>query len=40
MPATPPQLERPAFEVRRVESDADVAAMQALFVEAHDYEPT
>ena len=28
-----------AFDVRRVRSDADIAAMQAIFEEAHGYEP-
>ena len=38
-PGAPPALERPAFDVRRVEADDDVRAMAALFLEAHGYEP-
>ncbi len=39
MPAAPAALDAPPFDVRRVESDGDVGAMQALFEEAHGYEP-
>lgn len=39
MPGAPEPAAHPAFEVRRVATDADVAAMQAIFAEAHDYAP-
>lgn len=38
-PGPPQALEPSAFEVRRVRSDADVVAMQAIFEEAHGYDP-
>ena len=39
-PGAPPPPELPSsFDVRRVETDADVGAMQALFEEAHGYAP-
>jgi GNAT superfamily N-acetyltransferase len=38
-PGPPPAPDGTAFEVRRVETDADVTAMQVLFDAAHGYEP-
>jgi hypothetical protein len=36
----PPQASEPsAFDVRRVRSDPDIVAMQAIFEEAHGYDP-
>ena len=40
MPGTPARSGRAPFEVRRMTSAADVAAMQAMFVDVHGYEPS
>ena len=38
MPGVP--IEQPStFDVRRIETDADIEAMQAMFLEVHGYEP-
>ncbi len=39
MPGTPPLSALAPFDVRRMTSSADVAAMQMMFVEVHDYDP-
>lgn len=39
MPGTPPRSGLAPFDVRRMTSPADVAAMQAMFADVHDYGP-
>lgn len=39
MPGASRVAETSPFETRRLETDADVAAMQRMFLEAHGYEP-
>ena len=39
MSGTPPRTGLAPFDVRRMTTSADVAAMQAMFADVHDYEP-
>jgi len=39
MRGVPPSVAGSSFEVRRMSSPADIAAMEAMFVEVHDYDP-
>ncbi len=38
MPGTPPRSDLAPFDIRRMTSAADAAAMREMFVEVHDYE--